>query len=75
MELKEYIRKIVFLPYGEKLIQIFELENQLIQRAICYNEHTKKSYLFCELTQFPYIKSSSDFVSSKKEFIQFEAYL
>lgn len=71
----EYIKKIVHLPYGEKLIQIFELENRLIRRAICFNEHTKKSYFINELTQFPYVKSSNDILSSEKEFIHFEANL
>ncbi|TGM54008.1 hypothetical protein EHQ91_03130 [Leptospira biflexa] len=75
MENKEYIKKIAHLPYGEVLVQIFELTGHQINRAICYNEHTKKAYLIHELADFPYLKSQADNQSSEKEFKQLENYL
>ncbi|TGL04528.1 hypothetical protein EHQ43_14255 [Leptospira bouyouniensis] len=72
---KEYIKKLVHLPYGQSLIQIFELSGSQILRAICFNQHTQKYFLFDQLTSFPYLKSNSDIQSSEKEFKQFESNL
>lgn len=75
MDQLNYIKKYVWLPYGEKMIQIFLLDQGKIRRAICFNEHIRKSFVVSELFGMEYLVSNFDIPSDEKEFLDFEAYL
>ncbi|PJZ86273.1 hypothetical protein [Leptospira harrisiae] len=70
-----YIKKYVWLPYGERMIQIFSLEQGKIKKIICFNEHVKKSFVITDLVEMEYLFSELDIPSNQKEFLEFEAYL
>ncbi|TGL91251.1 hypothetical protein EHQ68_02080 [Leptospira congkakensis] len=70
-----YIKKYVWLPYGEKMIQIFLLNEGLIQKTICFNEHSRKSFIFNDLLGMEYLVSDLDIPSNEKEFLDLETYL
>lgn len=70
-----YIKKYVWLPYGEKMVQIILLDQGKIKKAICFNEHVQKSFSVTDLLGMEYLVSNFDILSNEKEFLDFEAYL
>lgn len=71
----DYIKKNVWLPYGEKMIQIFSLEKGIVKTAICFNEHIQKSFLLVDLLGIEYSVSEFDIPSDEREYKAFESYL
>lgn len=65
----------MWLPYGEKMVQIFLLDLGKIKKAICFNEHTQKSFLFEDFLELQYFESEFDVPSNEKEFSDLENYL
>ncbi len=72
---RNYYKKEIYLPYGQKLIQIFEIENEIIKKAICYNEYLKRSFIIEGLANFPLVISEEIVQTTKEEFNRFEAYI
>ncbi|MCW7493190.1 hypothetical protein ND861_10900 [Leptospira sp. 2 VSF19] len=70
-----YIKKFVWLPYGQKMIQVFCLEQGAIRKAICYNEFLNKSFEILDLADIRISDSSENFPSNSEEFLRFENYL
>lgn len=72
---ENFYKKEIYLPYGQKLIQIFAIENETIKMAICFNEFLNKSFLVDGLQNFKLIVSDEIIPITKQEFSKFEAYI
>ncbi|TGM60647.1 hypothetical protein [Leptospira vanthielii] len=70
-----YIRKVVWLPFGQRMFQVFVLENGSVVKAICYNEFLNKSFVINNLTDFKLADSSENIPTSIEEYLKLEAYL
>lgn len=70
-----FFKKEIYLPYGQKLIQIFQIENEIIAKAICFNEFLKKSFVINGLQNFKLFYSDEIIPISQEEFNRFEAYI
>lgn len=71
----KYVKKCTWLPYGQKMIQVFALESNIIKKAICYNEFLQKSFIIQNTYNLIFIMSNNTEESKEDEFTKFESYL